>query len=163
MGGDYLGSKYGGNYTVWPVENVAKNAFYPISAIHGDSEYQDILKRRWQEGRKGAFSTTSINQKLEAYRDLFLKSGAWQRMIDRFGVTSTGPMLVADLAKEIDLIERWYENRFREMDAYFGISDDIQDMTADEQNNSVYNLSGTVTSSHTKGIIIKNHQKYFVK
>lgn len=163
LGGNYNGACYDGNYEYFPLEVFSKNGPYPIVYLMGNSEYKIILKQRWQEGRKGAFSTTSINKKLEAYRDLFLKSGAWQRMIDRFGINEHGPKLVADLTKEISLIEQWYENRFREMDAYFGISDDIQDMTADEQNNSVYNLSGTVTSSHTKGIIIKNHQKYFVK
>ena len=165
LGGDYRGSKYNGNYTQWVVKDVAKNAFYPISAIHGDTEYQDILKRRWQEGRKRAFSTTSINQKLEAYRDLFLKSGAWQRMIDRFGITSTGPMLVTDLAREIDLIEKWYENRFREMDAYFGISDGIEDIIARKSTTptSIYNINGQVVNSQVKGIIIIDNRKYFVK
>lgn len=164
LGGDYRGSLYDGNYSDWPVKEAAKNAFYPISTIHGDTEYQAILKQRWIEGRKGAFSTTSVNQKLETYRDLFVKSGAWQRMIDRFGVTSSGPMLVDDLAKEISLIEKWYEQRFQEMDAYFGISDGIEGIIADTQSNSsVYNLNGQAVSSHTKGIIIKNNRKYFVR
>ena len=164
LGGNYRGDNYDGNYTNWAVKDVAKNAFYPISAIHGDATYQAILKQRWIEGRKGAFSITSVNQKLETYRDLFIKSGAWQRMIDRFGVTNGGPMLVADLAKEIGLIEKWYENRFHEMDEFFGITDGIEGIIADTQSNtSVYNLSGQAVSSHTKGIIIKNNRKYFVR
>lgn len=85
-------------------------------------------------------------------------------MIDRFGVTSSGPMLVDDLAKEISLIKKWYEQRFQEMDAYFGISDGIEGIIADTQSNSsVYNLNGQAVSSHTKGIIIKNNRKYFVR
>ncbi len=163
LGGDYCGSRYNGNYTVWPINEVTKNAFYPISVIHNNATYQAILKKRWMEGRKGAFSVASVKQKLETYRDLFIKSGAWQRMIDRFGVQNGGPMLVADLAQEISLIEQWYETRFHEIDEYFGITDEIKDITTDTHQNSVYNLSGQVISHRTKGVIIQNNKKYLVK
>ena len=115
----------------------------------------------------------NVNKKLETYRDLFIKSGAWQRMIDRFGVTSSGPMLVADLAKEIGLIEKWYENRFHEMDAYFGITDGIENIEYSPLNTAqaVYNLQGhrmadstfNILHSTRKGIIILNGNKYFVR
>ena len=173
LGGNYIGACYNGNYEEFPMEIFDKNAPYPISFLIGNAEYKAILKKRWIEGRKGAFSMKNVNKKLENYRDLFIKSGAWQRMIDRFGVTSSGPMLVADLAKEISLIEKWYENRFHEMDAYFGITDGIENIEYSPLNTaqSVYNLQGqrigdsTFNSLHStrKGIIILNGKKYFVR
>ena len=173
LGGNYIGACYNGNYEEFPLEIFYKNAPYPISFLIGNAEYQAILKQRWIEGRKGAFSMKNVNKKLETYRDLFIKSGAWQRMIDRFGVTSSGPMLVADLAKEIGLIEKWYENRFHEMDAYFGITDGIENIEYSPLNTAqaVYNLQGhrmadstfNILHSTRKGIIILNGNKYFVR
>lgn len=167
LGGNYRGDNYNGNYTVWNIIEVAKNAFYPISVIHDDVTYQAILKQRWIEGRKGAFSIKSVNQKLEKYRDLFIKSGAWQRMIDRFGVTSSGPMLVEDLTKEISLVEKWYEARFHEMDQYFGITDGIENIGCAplEIEHVVYDLNGrkVLNGQYGKGIVIRNGKKYFVK
>ena len=108
-----------------------------------------------------------MNQKLEKYRDLFIKSGAWQRMIDRFGVTSSGPMLVEDLTNEISLVEKWYEARFHEMDQYFGITDGIENIECAplEIERVVYDLNGrkVVNGQYGKGIVIRNGKKYFMK
>ena len=162
LGGHYNGQNYDGNYSDWAISDVAKSAFYPISTIHNDAQYKAILKQRWIIGRKGAFSPASINRKLEKYRDLFIKSGAWQRMIDRFGVASS-PKLVEDLAKEISLIEKWYEKRFHAMDEYFGITDGIEEIQNDYVNSKSYHLNGQIVGGHTKGIIIQNGKKYFVR
>ena len=124
LGGSYNGSCYDGNYLDWPVAAISKNGLYPISVLLGDSEYETLLRQRWMEGRKGAFSVSSVKARLEAYRNLFLQSGAWQRMVTHFDAQNARPCYVNDLAKEISLVENWYEERFREMDAYFGIADD---------------------------------------
>lgn len=142
LGGNYCGEYYNGYYSEWAVMDVAKNAFYPISLVQDDAEYKAILKRRWIEGRTEAFSVESVKKKLEAYRDLFIQSGAWQRMTDHFGITIGGPMLVEDLAAEISLIERWYEARFQEMDAYFGITDGVEATHPSLQENVTYDLNG---------------------
>lgn len=134
LGGSYNGEFYNGNYTDWPVADIAKNSPYPIAPVSGDAEYCDILRRRWIEGRKGAFAVANVRKHLEAYRDLFLQSGAWQRMVDHFEAESLRPCYVTDLAAEIELIMEWYAARFEEMDAYFGITDGIEApaATADE-------------------------------
>ena len=164
LGGKYNGDYYDGTYSNWAVADVNKNPFYPLSSVQGSIEFQSLLKDRWRVGRKGAFSTTSINQKLEKYRDLFLQSGAWQRMIDHFDLNKSNPMLVVDLVKEIELVEQWYERRFREMDAYFGIADGIDDIMPNQTTStSMYNLNGQVISNRMKGIVIINNKKYFVK
>jgi len=167
LGGNYRGACYDGKYEEFPLEIFTKSAPYPIDCLLEDAQYKAILKQRWIQGRQGAFSINSINQKLAKYRNLFIKSGAWQRMVDRFGVTDNGPMLVDDLAKEIDLIEKWYEQRFREMDEYFGIADGIEEIENGQWpmvNGQWYDLDGRrMVSGYRKGIIILNGKKYFVR
>ena len=128
LGGYYDGSCYNGHYSDWPVSAITSNAFYPIRVVLLNSEYNTLLKERWKVARVGAFSTDSINAKLERYRDLFLHSGAWQRMVDHYENQSSKPCYVTDLAAEIALIEQWYANRFREMDEYFRIPAGLDDV-----------------------------------
>lgn len=147
LGGGYDGRYYDGNYSVWPVADIGKNALYPISPVIGDAEYQAILKRRWKEGRVAAFSIDSINSKLDRYRDLFLNSGAWQRMVDYFESKSSKPNYVIDLSQEIEHIKTWYMNRFLEMDAYFGITEEDGIMTIDNSQLTIDNSQFTVDNS----------------
>ena len=147
LGGRYDGACYDGNYTDWPVEAVSKNAPYPISSICADEEYLAILKQRWVEGRKTAFSVDSVCKKLERYRDLFIASGAWQRMVEHFDRQSLRPKYVQDLAREVAFVKEWYRNRFREMDDYFGIEEDddgINNLSPyhSPKGEEVYDLSG---------------------
>lgn len=123
LGGDYRGSYYDGNLsTSWKPADMTNNGFYPYSIFMGQQVYKDRLKSRWQEVRKGALSKVTVRKRLETYRDLFLNSGAWQRMTDAFDARSSKPCYVHDLAKEIGYITEWYANRFDEVDAYFGIT-----------------------------------------
>ena len=176
LGGGYDGRYYDGHYADWPVADIGKNALYPISAVSGDAEYQEILKRRWMEGRKGAFSPASLKSKLEGYRDLFLKSGAWQRMVAHFDAQSSKPKYVSDLAHEIECIEAWYVNRLYEMDAYFGLTDTdgIDEMKNDElrmkNDDAIYDLCGRKWSMVNgqcsmlpKGIYIRGGKKVFIQ
>lgn len=143
LGGKFDGGYYDGNYSAWAVKNISSNALYPISAVIGDAEYKEILKKRWIEGRKGAFSIESVKGKLEKYRDLFIESGAWQRMVTYFDGQKSKPKYVSDLAREIELVEEWYEARFHEMDAYFGIEDGVNMiMMPDSKEKAIYDLFG---------------------
>ena len=143
LGGSFNGGYYDGKYSAWAVNSISSNALYPISAVIGDAEYKEILKKRWIEGRKGAFSIESVKTKLETYRDLFIESGAWQKMVTYYDSQKSKPKYVNDLAREIELIEGWYENRFREMDAYFGIEDSVEIITMPEsQEKAIYDLMG---------------------
>lgn len=143
LGGKFDGGYYDGNYSAWAVKNISSNAFYPISAVIGDAEYKEILKKRWIEGRKGAFSIESVKAKLEKYRDLFIESGAWQRMVTYFDDQKSRPKYVNDLTREIRLVEEWYEARFHEMDAYFGIEDGVDMiMMPDSKEKAIYDLFG---------------------
>ncbi|MBO7067579.1 MAG: CotH kinase family protein [Bacteroidaceae bacterium] len=169
FGGHYAGDYFDGNYSDWPLSDVTQNSPYPISSVSGDSEYLGILKQRWIEGRKGAFSPSSINGKLERYCNLFIRSGAWQRMTDYFDGQESRPKYVLDLNREITLVEQWYETRFLEMDAYFGISDgmdDINDVYKPYMDYApVYTLSGICLSGKPakKGIYIQGRKGLVVK
>ena len=140
LGGNYNGGYYDGKYSAWAVKSISGSALYPISAVSGDSEYKAILRKRWIEGREGSFSVESVKAKLERYRDLFIESGAWQRMVTYFdNRKGSKPKYVNDLAREIELIEAWYEDRFREMDAYFGIASGVDLVTTpDSQEKARY-------------------------
>ncbi len=141
FGGAYDGSCYGGNYSDWPVSAASSNAPYPISSIVGDLTYKAILRDRWLVARAGAFSIDSINAKMERYRDLFIQSGAWQRMTDYFETRSAKPKYVLDLAEEIALIEAWYADRFSEMDRYFNVTA-LEEVHKEPADNMLYDLMG---------------------
>ena len=122
LGGQYNGSCYDGNYIDWPVSAASNNAPIPFSICNTQKEYAKTLANRWAEGRAGAFSVVSVATKLRTYRDLFINSGAWQRMVDYYNTQKYKPCHVEDLSKEIELIINWYKDRFHEMDSYFGIA-----------------------------------------
>ena len=108
--------------------------------------------------RTTTYSKESINAKLEKYRDLFLNSGAWQRMVDNYKTESLKPCLVEDLTKEISYIEDWYAKRFDLMDAYFGIDTGIATTTTDNQslNNDIYSIQGVkLNEAPAKGLYIQ--------
>ena len=165
LGGNYRGDFYNGTYSNWAVSDVAKNAFYPLSNVQGDPEFKALLKKRWIDGRKGAFSIASVKQKLEAYRDLFIQSGAWQRMVDHYNAQKSKPKLVDDLATEISLVEQWYEDRFHEMDEYFGITDDdgVALISTDgDIDMPAFNMNGLPADMNSRGIIIRGNSKYYL-
>lgn len=166
LGGSFDGSCYNGSYYVFPLELFRYNGFYPYIWLLEDSEYEAVLKRRWTEVRNGALSIESVNEKLEGYRDLFIESGAWQRMVDHYELWSEKPLYVKDLAQEINLIEKWYVNRFHEMDAYFGIADGIEaiSMPASSQN-AVYDIWGRKVDSAvlSPGIYISDGNLFFAR
>ena len=90
---------------------------------------------------------------------LFVGSGAWQRMTEHFETQPRQPLHVKDLAREIELIEEWYEKRFHEMDAFFGIEDGVEIITMPESSrNAVYDLLGrkVETSVLAPGLYISN-------
>ena len=166
LGGRYDGAYYDGNYTVWPMVNFFNNAPYPFFPVIGDADYLKILKQRWIEGRNGAFSVQSVFNKLEKYRDLFIQSGAWQRMMEHFGAQNSSPKLVLDLTREIFLIEQWYVNRFLEMDDFFGIPrtqeviDNVNvNVNVNGNERTIYNSVGQRICKLQKGINIVNGKK----
>ena len=132
LGGYYNGDYYGGNYSDWKVTEAVNNGGpYPFPYLGGDAEYNALLKQKWIEGRKGAFSCRSVFLKLEKYRDLFVNSGAWMRMTDYFETQKNRPCYVLDLNSEIESIKVWYKARFKEMDKYFGVNAIAEDVNAD--------------------------------
>ena len=166
LGGHYDGAYYDGTYNEWPVNSISKNALYPISPVVADAQYQTILRQRWRVARVGAFSIDSVNAKLERYRDLFLTSGAWQRMTDHFeSKGSSKPKYVLDLAREIAFIEAWYAARYQEMDDYFGIRDGLENTLESAADRVWYDLLGRNlgTATPAPGVYVVNGKLKIVK
>lgn len=175
FGGSFDGTCYGGNYVEWPVDILANMAPYPNSELQDDPEYLALLKSRWMTARDGAFSPVSVRKKLETYRNLFIRSGAWQRMVNHFDAQPVRPQYVKDLSKEIDCIMDWYVKRFFQVDAFFGITDEdgIDSPTLNPSRNGgeVYDLSGrrmvntqrSMLNSLKKGFYIQGNEKVFIQ
>lgn len=170
LGGAYDGSKYDGNYTNWTPADVMKASTKPIpfNIINKQAEYKDMLKEAWINGRNGALSYESIREKMYRYRDLFLSTGAWERETSYWETQKYKPPYVTDLAREIDLIMDWYENRYMQMDAYFGI-DTEDDILATKSNatrgdDAYYNIIGMrVRDAKKPGIYIHQGKRYVMK
>lgn len=166
LGGTYNGSCYDGNYTNWVIADIMKNGVYPFSVCMKQEDYRQALKECWSEQRTGALSVENVTNKLYAYRDLFINTGAWKRMTDHFDNQKNKPCYVEDLSHEIDLIVNWYKARHAAMDDYFKITDDIRNINADTENSSttVYDLSGRPVSANitSPGIYIRNGKKIIV-
>ena len=161
LGGKYNGTAYDGKgYTEWAPRDIVKNGgFYPFSICQGQAEYKQMLKARWEVLRNGALSKDSINHRLETYRDLFVNSGAWQRMVSHYKTQTTKPLYVEDLAKEISYIENWYAQQYALMDTYFGVNTAINNVVIDNENacdDAIYSLEGIrLDHAPEKGLYIQ--------
>ena len=164
FGGAWDGSNYDGVFKIWPLANITGNAPYPFSFLQHDAEYNALMKKRWKVARAGALSVDSVCAKLERYRDLFLESGAWQRMVDRFESQPEKPCYVTDLAHEIELIEAWYAARYQEMDEWFGLPDGLEEIEhqSSDPSGACYDLLGRRYTTPTPGIYIIPGKKVFI-
>ncbi len=171
LGGSSVGNYYGGTYSTWSVKDAVKNGgCYPLSSVQGNAEFKNILKSRWAEVRMTAFAPENVNKRLDAYRDLFINSGAWKRMVDYWNsLSSSKPKYVDDLDQELTYIKEWYADRVAQMDSYFGIdaagidnvNADYKNVTDDNENNKIYNMQGQrLNEIPQKGIFIMNGRKY---
>ncbi|MCH5219910.1 MAG: CotH kinase family protein [Muribaculaceae bacterium] len=166
LGGEYDGSKYDGNYTTWAVSDVAKNAPLPFGACLAQQEFKNLLRQRWIEGSLGAFAVDSVKQRLFDNCRLFIESGAWQRTIDYWNTQKYSEKYVDDLEKEVSLIAQWYENRFKKMDEYFGITDeeragfaDVNIIVTDNditRPRDIYNMQGVLIRRNASDDTIDN-------
>lgn len=159
LGGAYNGKYYAGNYSDWKIADIIKNGgCYPFSICQGNAEYKALLKKRWAELRTTAFSKERINARLDAYCNLFVGSGAWQRMTDHYASLSSKPLLVDNLTEEVSLIKAWYAKRFAEMDEYFGTSTGVSTVLAApaETDDAIYSLEGIrLNEVPAKGLYIQ--------
>lgn len=171
LGGHYNGDYYDGNYTVWALKDISKNAPSPIGVCLAQNDFKDLLKQRWLEGRAGAFAVDSVKQRLFDTCTLFEESGAWQRTVDHWkNKGSASEKYVEDLRKEVELVASWYEDRFREMDAYFNVTQEdidgagITDAPIEGAEDAIYTIHGVRVNEMTSpGIYIVGGRKVLVK
>lgn len=168
LGGAYDGKHYDGSYSDWPVAKVAGASGMPVpfAVCNRSDEYRQLLKAAWTRGRSGAFAIDTVKERLYAYRDQFVNSGAWQRYCNYWETQRYKPCYVDDLGKEIDLILEWYKARFEEMDAAFGTSDADGIMTIQAASPTaapIYTLQGMRVANPTRGVYIQNGRKMVVQ
>lgn len=171
LGGSYNGTNYDGNYSNWTMANIINSSTMPVpfAICNKQSEYTKLLKETWAKGREGALSVRSIREKLYRYRDLFLRTGAWERETSYWATQKYQPPYVTDLTREIDLIIAWYENRVIQIDNYFGLEhiDAITDVCPEDQPDKVqplYNIMGQpVSEPTTRGIYLRHGKKIILK
>ena len=146
LGGTYNGGYYGGTYSDWKPSDISKSASAPFSTCLGQAEVKAMLKARWIETRRGVFAVDSVAQRLYDYRDLFLRTGAWERQTTHWNAQSSKPCYVQDLAEEIDLIVEWYRNRHQQLDEYFNLTEEemaLDAIEADRRTDArTFNLMG---------------------
>lgn len=167
LGGEYDGSMFGGNLKEdWGVADAERSAPKPLSICFAQQEFRELMKRRWLEGRTGAFSVESVSRRLRETAKLFIESGAWQRSLE---ARNAHDFLVTDLNGEIDYIIEWYSRRYDDMDAFLGVTDDdiigagIEDINEDREN-IIFNLQGVrVRTADIPGLYIINGKKVLVK
>lgn len=151
FGGHYSGNYYNGNYGPdWLPQDAVKNGgCFPFALCQTNSEYQKLLKARWQDVRKTTFHPDNVIARIEGYKDLMVNSGAWVRQ------AKVHPRYVEDLVKEICYIEEWYVKRYQMIDAYFGIANGIDDVAVDGPvSTAYYTVDGRKVASPVKGINI---------
>lgn len=145
LGGEFDGSKFGGDYLDWPIDEIINRAPLPFGTVLAKTEFTDLLKQTWVKNREGVFAVENVKKHLQDYCDMFINSGAWKRTVDLWSLTPDNcEMYVDDLQKEVDLIGKWYENRFDLMDAHFGIDAGVTNVTVDNGSSAteLYNLQG---------------------
>lgn len=174
LGGGSTGQYYDGSYSSWPVSAITKNAVAPFSTCCRQTAFKQKLKEKWQSLRSSIFSVSTVSERLLAYRDLFVNSGAWQRQCDYFDAQKYKPCYVSDLPAEIDSIIKWYSARFAEMDVYFdttpsSIKTVSSSANANSQSAPIYNIFGQQVASGNwqdakallpKGVYLQQGQKY---
>ena len=161
LGGNYKGDRYDGNYSEWSMSEITKNPPVPLTACMSQPEFKALLKKRWIDGRSGAFAPDSVKLRMQEYADLFIGSGAWERTVN---ANNSHDLTVKDLQKEITLIGEWYEKRFGDMDKYFNVTaEDISGVAftpAEEKENAIYTLQGIrIKEIEHPGIYIVNGKK----
>lgn len=122
---------YEGNYNDFPAETIMNNGVYPYNICLRDRDYCKLLRDAWVRGREGAFTVSNVKKHLREYRDLFISTGAWQRMNDAFDSRRYKPCHVKDLEAEVENAIAWYKRSFDALDKYFGIPSAIETINAD--------------------------------
>lgn len=88
------------------------NAFFQRMMTTGSAEFRLKLKSRWKELRNGVFSVNKLSDRINAYQNLFLASGAYEREKVRW------PAKTTDLKPETDFMLSWIQNRLVQVDNY---------------------------------------------
>ena len=130
--------------------------------------FQDKVKQRWQQYRKGVLSIDSVYQWLDRYSDMFIRSGAWNREYEKWNDNPVPLRLT--LKEEIDYVKQWYKMNYNHLCNIFDIPVSVNAVPMFVENaplfqgeEVIFNLQGQRISAPQKGINIIGGKKVWVK
>lgn len=108
-----LGGYWDGNYHNVVADTTYVTRVLPLSKLFSRNllGFRDSLRAYWHEHKDVEFSYDSLMSKMNAYKDLFVLSGAWQREVNlwsEYATSYTMPKL-QELADEVDYVGEWYK------------------------------------------------------
>jgi hypothetical protein len=130
--------------------------------------FQDKVKQRWQQYRKGVLSIDSVYQWLDRYSDMFIRSGAWNREYEKWNDNPVPLRLT--LEEEIDYVKQWYKMNYYHLCNIFDIPVSVNAVPMVVENaplfqgeEVIFNLQGQRISAPQKGINIIGGKKVWVR
>lgn len=114
-----LGNSYNGD---WTNELTAMKYLYTVllyyKLYYFDPDFNQAFKERWRELRQSHFTLENLEDKLNAYADLLMNSGAWCR--ERAKWNNNPVSMLADVHDEVNIVTEWFERNVTQMNTILG-------------------------------------------
>ncbi len=111
-----LGNQYNGNWlnklTEWRF--LSSVSIYRKLYLYDDTyEFQRAFRHRWVQLRNSVFSHKNLVEKMEAYADQLMTSGAWEREVAKWNNNPVS--MLADVRDEVAIVAEWYTREIEQM------------------------------------------------
>ena len=160
LGGNYNGDYYDEFSTLDRFNKIAPFNRLIVQDIDG---FRYVLFNRWAELSETLFSIEEFNRRLDAYADMFVASGAWERERNKWNGNPVP--LKESLAEELLYVKDWYKRNHAYLcEQYESEATKLVSTFANTNTNNVYMLDGRKVNnanSLRKGIYIVNGKKVF--
>lgn len=107
-----LGGLYNGEYWDYVVDKYWLAHIGPFNNIftYNIDGFIDGVRERWQQLNTTVLSVAEVSRRLDAYAEMFVASGAWERERSRW---DNNPVeLKEDINEELDYVKDWYSRNF---------------------------------------------------
>lgn len=157
LGGLYNGTHYD-YYT--KLSSFTGNHIFNKMYIYDINSFRSEMNKKWQIYLKSILSPQSFSERLDAYANRFVESGAWQRERDKW---NNNPVPL-DLDEELEYVKNWYINNVSVLNTILGVSTDLPSVYSETpDDNKYYYLDGKVMmNTLRKNVLhIVNGNKYY--
>lgn len=108
-----LGGYWDGSYHDVVADTTYVTRVLPLSKLFSRNllGFRDSLRAYWHEHKDVEFSYDSLMSKMNAYKDLFVESGAWQREMNLWSENTTTYKMpkLQELEAEVNYVGEWYK------------------------------------------------------